>query len=213
MYAEKAELYGCDASIVHFQKYEKYYKNDVDHFGISKITPIEVKKYNFEEFAHSRHSSRIFDGRSISDEQLDEVVKLAQTAPSACNRQSAKIMHVKDRELAKKILKIQGGAKGHSDSDVLLLISDLSLYRYSSEMFTPYLDGGIFLMNLLYALHYYGLGACPLIWDDYGSKGVEIRKILDIPKNFHIVAVLQVGFVPENACYALSKRREADIIV
>lgn len=53
---------------------------------------------------------------------------------------------------------------------VIVLTSELSLYRHTSEFKTPYLDSGIYLMNLLYALTYYGIGTCPLIWNDDGEK-------------------------------------------
>ncbi len=213
LYQENAEKYGCDTTIVNFDKYKEYYKEDVYDFGIRETHPVDVKKLYFDQFAKSRHSSRWFDEQCITDEEFEKVMKLAQTAPSACNRQSSKVVHIKDRKITQQILDIQGGAKGHSNSDIILVISDLTLYRYTSEMFTPYLDGGIFLMNLLYALHYYNINSCPLIWDDYSQKGDKIREIVDIPKNYHIVAVVQAGYAPQNATYAISKRRDNEVII
>lgn len=212
MYYEKAPEYGLDRSIVDFSKYEMYYKNDYQDFGIRNYRAIDSCNLNFEEFAKARHSSRWFDGREIPDELMEDVVKLAQTAPSACNRQSSRVIHIKDREKTKKILEIQGGAKGHSNSDVLLVVSDLSLYRYTSEIHTPYLDGGIFLMNLLYSLQYYKLNACPLIWDEYCRNSELLREIVSIPKGYLVVAIVQAGFAPTDATYAISKRRESTLI-
>lgn len=110
----------------------------------------------------------------------------------------------------RKILNIQGGAKGHSITELLLLVSDLSLYRFLSEMDTPYLDSGIFLMNLLYSCTYYGIDTCPLIWDDYGEKGTELRRILPISKNMHVIAVIQIGEHRENSVHAISHRRPVE---
>lgn len=103
---------------------------------------------------------------------------------------------------------LQGGAKGHTVSSVIVLTSELSLYRHTSEFKTPYLDSGIYLMNLLYALTYYGIGTCPLIWNDDGEKAEEIRRFVDIPWSEQIVAIIQVGHYATNECkYAASNRR------
>ena len=68
-------------------------------------------------------------------------------------------------------------------------------------------------MNLIYALTYYGIGTCPLIWDDYGEKGEKLRRIMNIPLNLHVIAVLQIGMPAEEECkYAVSSRRELDTI-
>ena len=53
-------------------------------------------------------------------------------------------------------------------------------------------------MNLLYALTYYGIGTCPLIWNDDGEKAEEIRRFVDIPWSEQIVAIIQVGHYATN---------------
>lgn len=61
---------------------------------------------------------------------------------------------------------------------------------------------------LLYALTYYGIGTCPLIWNDDGEKAEEIRRFVDIPWSEQIVAIIQVGHYATNECkYAASNRR------
>lgn len=103
-----------------------------------------IDKLNFQDFAYARHSVRQFSERRLPVKRIKDAVKLSQTAPSACNRQSTRIIYISDREKCKKILEIQGGAKGHTLTDLLLAARNLSLYRYLSEMDLPYLDGGIF---------------------------------------------------------------------
>lgn len=59
-----------------------------------------------------------------------------------------------------------------------------------------------------YALTYYGIGTCPLIWNDDGEKAEEIRRFVDIPWSEQIVAIIQVGHYATNECkYAASNRR------
>lgn len=213
-YVAESEKNACDVSFIDLNKYSSYLKADFSGYGVKKLGehPKEVRQ-QFELLAKSRHSLRYFSDEIIDKELLKDSIDLAQTAPSACNRQSNKVIHIADKKLAKKILEIQGGAKGHGDSEILLIASDLSLYRYTSEFSTPYLDGGIYLMNLLYALFANGIYSCPLIWDDYTERGLKIRELLDIPKNYHIVAVIQIGYAPECANYAVSDRRDVSQIL
>lgn len=166
-----------------------------------------IDKLNFQDFAYARHSVRHFSERKLPVRRIQDAVKLAQTAPSACNRQSTRIIYISDREKCKKILEIQGGAKGHSLTDLLLVVSDLSLYRYLSEMDLPYLDGGIFLMNLLYSCTYYGIATCPLVWDDYGDQRISLRKIIPLEENMHVVAVVQIGEFEKGSVCAVSHKR------
>ncbi len=213
-YIKESEKYGLDISFIDINKYEKWMdKVTLHNYGTKELVVYEcIDKLNFEDFALARHSVRKFSEDKLSIERIKKAVNLAQTAPSACNRQATKIIYVSDREKCKKILEIQGGAKGHSLTDLLLIVSDLSLYSYLSEMDTPYLDGGIFLMNLLYACTYYGIATCPLIWDDYGEKGCKLRKVISLKQSMHVVAIVQIGEFEEKCVYAISHKRPLDDI-
>ena len=209
-YMNEAPKHNCDISYINLDKYKKYGETDIKYFGVQYFDSKKfqkVKNINFEQLAHLRHSIRYFSDKALSEEIIDAAIELANTAPSACNRQDVRIIHVKDKNLCKRIMDIQGGCKGHSITELLLVASDLRLYRYTSEICTPYLDCGIFIMNLLYSFTYYGISTCPLIWDDYGEKGKLIRDYIHIPNYLHIVALIQIGFYPEeNGKYAISHR-------
>ena len=211
-YVAEADKHSCDVSYIDLSKYKKYYQNDVSEYGVRELenadSLFKLSEATFDRLAKGRHSIRSFSAEPLDAQRVKEAIELAQTAPSACNRQSARVVHIQNRDLCKQILDIQGGAKGHSVSELLLVISDLHLYRHMSETGTPYLDGGIFLMNLLYALTYYNIGSCPLIWNDYSQKGKDLRNIIKLPQNMHVVAVVQIGNYPEDGCnYAISRRK------
>lgn len=216
VYVDNAKINECDVSFIDFNKYKDY----ADASVISGIDYFDAWEHNshaatadFKNFAENRHSVRGFSDEPVPEKLVRAAIELAQTAPSACNRQSARVIHITDKSLCKQILEIQGGAKGHTDTELFLIASDLNLYHYVTEMNTPYVDAGIFIMNLLYSLNYYGIGACPLIWDDYSEKGKKLRQILSIPENLHISAVVQFGMYPDGKCkYAVSKRREFEAV-
>ena len=211
-YIDNATENECDISFIDLNKYHNYKKNQIELCGTeifdSQKLLSQIDSMNFEEFAKNRHSVRDFAVDTVDESIIRKAVELAQTAPSACNRQSTRVHYIQNRDICKNVLDLQGGAKGHTVSSVIVLTSELSLYRHTSEFKTPYLDSGIYLMNLLYALTYYGIGTCPLIWNDDGEKAEEIRRFVDIPWSEQIVAIIQVGHYATNECkYAASNRR------
>lgn len=118
---------------------------------------------NFAEFAHSRHSVRWYANTPVDDEKLMAAISLAQTAPSACNRQATRVKIISNPEMKKLCCNLQNGNRGFGDKadKWLLITSELGDWSHNYR-FDPYLDAGIFTMNLLYALHYYGMVACTL---------------------------------------------------
>lgn len=136
------------------------------------VTKEEFFAYtDFASFAHSRHTSRWFSDEEISDETIKSVIGLANTAPSACNRQSVRVKCVSgDRK--NEILGMQNGNRGFGDHiNKLLVVTFLQpSWEYDIQS-AGYLDAGIYTMNILYALHYHQLCACTL------NAHFEVRNI------------------------------------
>ena len=187
-------------------------KSDLGVIRLGDDEKNDRKKLPFNEFALSRHSIRSWTNKEISDEEIINMVKLAQTAPSACNRQDIKVICVKNPDKVKRLMEIHQGAKGFGmPSCVMLVVSDLRMYgKY--EMSLPYFDGGLFTMNLLYAIHYYGYGSCPLIWEDC-CNGKLVRDIVEIPDYFMVNVLIAVGDMPGTPIVAVSKKRTPKNVV
>ena len=115
-----------------------------------------LKQYtDFSEFAKSRHSVRWFDNTPVDDEKLLAAIKLAQTAPSACNRQATRVKIILSPEGKKLCCELQNGNRGFGDKadKWLLITTELGDWAHT-DIASAYIDAGIFTMNLLYALHY-----------------------------------------------------------
>lgn len=162
----------------------------------------------FPAFAASRHVVRHFAG-PVPRETLENALKLALTAPSACNRQHARIHVIDNKELMEKLFALQGGTRGFGqDADKAIVItSDLSSVRWIWERHDIYTNGGIFVMNLCYALHYHGIAHCILHWSVPPEVDVEAHELLGIPSNEAIVQVIACGLPPEEFDVAGSPRR------
>lgn len=166
---------------------------------------------DFKNFAYSRHSCRSLTGK-VSTEDLNNALNLAiNTVPSTCNRQSIRV-HVLS---SKKILDIQKGNRGfgHLADKYLLLTSTLSHWPSGSQRNAPYVDGGIFLMNLLYSLHYYKIAAITLNLYLGVKDSERIHKEIGIPKNEVPIALVAIGTPQEKFDLARSTRRTFESIV
>ena len=181
--------------------------------GILEVPAKE--KTNFEMIAKGRHSSRCYSERSVSVELVRSAVQLAQTAPSACNRQATRIYACTNREKIMKIIALHGGMRGFDIPGAIFVITgDLRLYQNEYERNTLFVDGGIFLMNLLYALDSLGLVACPLIWGSEPSDDKKLSEILNIKPHEKIVAWISAGYCPGKAFKAaISSKRDLNTIL
>lgn len=194
------------------------------NFDVEDLGPYEISNDNlcdpvyFKTIAEKRHSVRCYeeDGLQVSDEILKKIVYLANTAPSACNRQATHVFAISNRELFQEIEDLHGGCKGFGRhvSLFLFITSDLSLYS-SNEIKLPIFDAGIFTMNLLYALQSYGLYSCTLNASFPGKASYKIHEITSIPKKFDINGLIAVYNLKPNTVskIAASPRRKANDVL
>ena len=171
------------------------------------------QRRDFKYIAENRHSIRNFCG-TIPLQKIKDAIELAQTAPSACNRQPIHV-HIVDKKsnpkLFYKILDLQKGNRGFGVSaDKLLIITSVAnVYIGLQERNMMYIDGGIFTMNLLYALQYYEIAACTLstsLLPKTFSK--DILGVSETP-----ITIIAVGDCPESFLVARSQKKSLDSII
>ena len=169
---------------------------------------------DFSHFSYSRCSVRDFTGDSIALETIYKVIELAGNAPSVCNRQPVKVYYLNVKEKINEIFKLQGGLKGYDEKIVQLLIvvSDRNYFYTIGERNQMYIDGGIFLMNLLYALHFYKIGACPAHWGMDVYKDLKINTILNLSESEKVISLVPIGIPINNFKTTLSLRRTPEEI-
>lgn len=166
---------------------------------------------SFEEFARSRHSVRAYSGKNISAETIEKVVDLARTTPTACNRQPNKTYVVGGKAKIMQIVSLQGGGRGFAENanKLFIITSAVEAFGYNEYM-EVYKAGGMYVMNLLYALHAYQIGACPLIWSGEKKRDKELRAILHVPDNEEIIMIIAAGYPLDKFKYVTSERNRLD---
>lgn len=164
---------------------------------------------SFEELVNSRHSLRYFENRTVKREDIEKILKIAQRTPSACNRQGWHT-HVYEGTLCEQLLKWQGGCHGFEEDihTSILVTADMKAFLLY-EIFQPYVDGGLYAMNLINAIHAVGLGSIPLSCGFNMDKLKHLREF-GIPENEIPVVLVGLGYLPENLKVAVSTRKSIE---
>lgn len=203
-----------------YDRYKALLKEDyyVDFNGVIQYNKEDFYKNNklsFQKFAYSRKSIRDYTGEKVPTSIISKAIELALTSPSVCNRQASKVYLLEDKDKIIRALKIQGGFSGYMDnvSQLLILTNDRSYYYTIGERNQLYIDGGIFLMNLLYALHYYEVANCPANWGKEFFAEEMLSKVVSIPESEKIICMIPIGVAKDKFRVTLSKRRESDEVL
>lgn len=196
-YIDFQKQYGMDLSFIP----EKFFNSNEDKSisGTINVSKEEFEKLSdFEKISTSRHSIRSFSPEKINRDKIISAVKLAQTAPSACNRQSTRVYVCDNPEKIQSIMSNHKGMNGFTNTSAILAITgDLNLYENEYERNTIFVDGGIFIMNLLYSLQSQGIANCPIIWGNEPDKDNFLYNLLKIPESETIILLVMVGCFPE----------------
>lgn len=165
----------------------------------------------FPIFARARHTLRHYASTPLSLDQLQKAVDLAQSAPTACNRQYCRTHCISDKETMKRLLEIQGGARGfgHLADKLLIVTADLEALSEPRERDDLFTNGGMYLMTLCNALFYYEVAHCILNWSRTPEEDLAARRLLGIKPSETIIALLTCGNTPEEIDVAMSPRKKA----
>lgn len=172
-------------------------------------------KHDLTEFFSSRASVRQYADRPVELKEIEASVELARRTPSCCNRQSSRVWVITDPGKIQTALEIQGGARGFKQEVPLLLVvtSSLASFQSSGERYQSWIDGGMFAMSLIYALHSLGLATCCLNWSKDHALDKKFRREFHIPPNETIIVLISVGHPKEEFSVAQSHRRGTNELI
>ncbi len=165
-----------------------------------------------EDFFLTRHSVRDFDTKSVSIEDIERAISLALNTPSVCNRQSSYVYSLTSRTEIDKALSLQNGNRGfgHEVPCLLILCSDVSAFDTASERYQQWIDGGMFSMSIVWALHSLGLSSCCLNWSKGPLDDLKLRKIVNIRNEHTVLMMMAVGIPRESIKVCFSARKDVE---
>ncbi len=172
-------------------------------------------RLDLRDFFSSRCSVRQYAESPVDLNAIERAVEMARKSPSCCNRQSARVWVLNEPEKVRMALEIQGGARGFGQEApmVLIVTSDQACFQSAGERNQHWIDGGMFAMSLIYALHSLGLVSCCLNWSKVREKDQQFRRQFDIPDSHGIIVVITVGHPKEEFVVAQSQRRSVQELV
>lgn len=180
--------------------------------GVRKLTRAEILEAVQgvgADFFLKRYSIRQYSKEDVPANLIEEAIRRAQKTPAVCNRQSGRAWVVSGSENVAKILDIQKGARGFAEdvNKVIVVSSDLCNFQSPGERYQSWIDGGLFAMSIIYALHSLGIGSCCLNWSMEYARDIELKRFLNMPQSETVILLLAVGMLPEEMMVAESCRK------
>ena len=167
-------------------------------------------RLDLEAFFCSRHSVRQFGPTPVERSDIEWAVRMAQRTPSVCNRQTGRVYVFENGALGARILECQIGNRGfgHQASKIMVVTADLRRFLSVGERNQCWIDGGLFAMTLVWALHSRGIGTCYLNWCAEKEQDERLRRVAGIPDCENIITLIAVGSLPDRFPVASSPRRD-----
>jgi len=186
--------------------------------GIRRLSGQEVKANacrDLDAFFRSRHSVRHFGDSPLPREIVEKAVSLAVYSPSVCNRESWRVHVFSDPESKSSVLRHQSGNRGFGDqaAHVLIVTTDIQCFASIGERNQSWIDGGMFAMSLIWALHSLGVGTCCLNFCVEKETDAALRACADIPDSQVVIMMVAVGPLPDEFAVAQSPRRALDEVI
>lgn len=145
------------------------------------------------ELTRKRRSVRRYTEEEISDETLNEILKVALTAPSSWGGHPIEFIVVKDKQMIHKIARCKAmGAAPLLQADIAIVVaancSGCELWIEDASVASSY---------ILLAAEQYNIGACWIHIRNRNGKFLtadeEIRSLLGIPENYSVLNVIALG--------------------
>lgn len=153
-----------------------------------------------EAFFESRSSVRFFSDAEITEEEVIEVMKIASTTPTACNRQTSRVHIYKNKETISQLIDNQLGDQGwcNNANALFVITSNVSYFNNSYERFQPFIDGGLFAMNFDMGLHLNHIASCFKMFVREPKREKKFKEIAQIPKNEVPIVLILAGHYKEH---------------
>jgi len=181
----------------------------------SELPPCPVSYDELMVLFRRRRSVRWYQDKPVSNELIEQAVKAAALAPSACNRQPFRFYVSNDPAKAADVAQCAGGTAGFHDNlpCVIAVVGDLGCYPEARDRHVVYIDGSLAAMQLMLALESLGLSSCSINWPDVEEKERKLAKKLGLAYHERTVMLLAVGYADPTGGIPYSDKKTADDLI
>lgn len=175
---------------------------------------IDEARASFSALARHRRSVRWYTAHEVPRHIVDEAISVALTAPSACNRQSFRVVLVEAEPLKTQVAKVPMGTAGFADQIPVLavIIGQHRGYEHPRDRHAIYVDGGLFAAQFILALEASGLNSCCINWPDLADKEQELRGLIPMQDDERAVMMIAVGYGEADQLVPRSHKRDVDSV-
>jgi nitroreductase len=150
----------------------------------------------FYEVIRTRRSVRSFKPDPIPEDVLERILDAARIAPSGSNRQPWLFIIVKDSEVKRKLAEYCSNQMFIAEAPIVIVVCGFNIHYnrggYMGDM-SMLVDCSIATTHLILAARAEGVGSC---W--IGAFDMRIKKLLGIPEDVNVVAVVPLGYPRED---------------
>jgi len=185
--------------------------------GTRNVTKQQIQRDGMRDLAGffaSRFSIRQFSSAPVSREMIEGAAQMAQKTPSVCNRQAWRLHAIYSPKQIQRVLDLHGGARGFVGTGALLAVTaKLGAFISLGERNQAWIDGGLYAMSLLYALHSLGLGCCALNCSFIPRRDQAFRRLVGLPESESPVLLIAVGHLRDDFRVAQSHRKAISEVI
>ena len=147
------------------------------------------------ESIFKRRSIRKYTDKSVSDENVETLLRAAMAAPSAGNEQPWEFIVLRDKEIMEAITKVHPYSKMLLNTDVAIVVcGDISKERFKDNW---KLDCSAATQNILLAAQEIGLGSVWLGVYPENDRVEAVKNILNLPSEVIPLSIIPIGYPDE----------------
>ncbi len=159
-------------------------------------TRADISYPEFLKLCQQRCSTRNFLAKPVEQQILEQAVRAAAQAPSACNRQPFRYVAALSQPMLGKLAALPMGTVGYASNipAILAVVGDLSAYPLERDRHVIYIDASLANMQLMLALETLGLASCAINWPDIENYELKISTLLQLKPFERVVMLIAVGY-------------------
>ncbi|WP_310603705.1 nitroreductase family protein [Anaerosporobacter sp.] len=149
---------------------------------------------DFLELAESRYSVRQYSDKPIEQEKMKRILRAAQVAPTAANKQPQRIFVLQSDEALAKVKAITPYSF-HAPTVLLICSDSRESWKAKDGHNSGPIDAAIAITHMMLEAFDEGIGSC---WVRGFDKNV-LAETFELPDYLEPVALLPIGYPAENS--------------
>ena len=150
-------------------------------------------KNDFLKLAESRFSIRQFLNKPVEQEKIDALLRVAQIAPTAENKQPQKIYIVTKEEDRKKLKTVSKYTFNAPMYFIVCCDKNKAWKQKNEDYISTEIDGSIVTTHIILEAHDLGLGS--VVVRNFETE--NLKKLFNIPENMVPISLLPIGYPKE----------------